>query len=159
MSQKRTNYTPQFKAKVALAAVRQEKTLSQLAAQFKVHPVAVAKWKAKLLEQAADVFVDGRTQKKNNDRNLSETKNGFSESRTQEISAFIAQRYSVLSESHLVDGHHVHRFDSRICVSYGNHRLVQPHDIIVAIIEHDGRRILRGPPRRGVRVVYGKRID
>ena len=85
--------------------------------------------------------------------NISETKNDFSESRTQEISVFIAQRYSVLSESHLVDGHHVHRFDSRICVSYGNHRLVQPHDIIVAIIEHVGRRILRGLPRRGVRVV------
>jgi transposase-like protein len=65
MSKKRTNYTAPFKAKVALAAIRQEKTLSQLAAQFKVHPVAIAKWKARLLEQAADVFVDGRTQKKN----------------------------------------------------------------------------------------------
>ena len=72
MSKKRTNYTPQFKAKVALAAVRQEKTLSQLAAQFKVHPVAIAKWKTRLLEQAADVFTDGRTQKKNNDPTVEE---------------------------------------------------------------------------------------
>jgi transposase-like protein len=65
MAKKRTNYPPQFKAKVALAAVRQEKTLSQLAAQFKVHTTAIAKWKARLLEQAVDVFIDGRTQKKN----------------------------------------------------------------------------------------------
>ena len=72
MSTKRTNYTPQFKAKVALAAVRQEKTLSQLAAQFKVHPVAIAKWKARLLEQAADVFIDGRTQKKDDNPTVEE---------------------------------------------------------------------------------------
>ena len=81
---------------------------------------------------------------------LSETKNDDSQSGTQETPLFIAQRYSVLSESHLVDGHHVHRFGSRICVSYGDHRLVQPHDIIVAFIEHDGRRLLRGLPRRSV---------
>jgi transposase len=67
MSKKRTTHTPMFKAKVALAAVRQDKTLSQLAAQFKVHPTAIAKWKAKLLEQATDVFIDGRTKKKSDD--------------------------------------------------------------------------------------------
>ena len=72
MSKKRTHYTAEFKAKVALAAVRQEKTLSQLAAQFKVHPVAIAKWKARLLEQAADVFVDQRTQKKNDNPSVEE---------------------------------------------------------------------------------------
>ena len=79
-------------------------------------------------------------------RNVSETKNDVAEPRTQEISLFVAQRYSIVPESHLVDGHHVHRFGPRICVSYGNHRLVQPHDIIVAVIEHDGRRLLRGVP-------------
>ena len=67
MVKKRTSYSPQFKAKVALAAVRQEKTLSQLAAQFKIHPVAISKWKAQLLAQAADVFIDGRTKKKADD--------------------------------------------------------------------------------------------
>jgi transposase-like protein len=67
MSKKRTIHTPAFKAKVALAAVRQEKTLSQLAAQFKVHPTAIGKWKAQLLEQASDVFIDKRAKKKNDD--------------------------------------------------------------------------------------------
>ena len=65
-------HTPAFKAKVALAALRQEKTLSQLAAQFKVHPTAIAKWKARLFEQAADVFVDGRTKKKSDDPDIEE---------------------------------------------------------------------------------------
>ena len=72
MPKKRTNYTAEFKAKVALAAVRQEKTLSQLAAQFKVHPVAIAKWKARLLEQAADVFNDGRAKKTSDDPSVEE---------------------------------------------------------------------------------------
>jgi transposase-like protein len=72
MGKKRVQYTAAFKAKVALAAIRQEKTLSQLAAQFKVHPVAIAKWKARLLEQADEVFIDGRTQKKNDDPNVNE---------------------------------------------------------------------------------------
>jgi transposase-like protein len=72
MPKKRTTHTPMFKAKVALAAVRQDKTLSQLAAQFKVHPTAIAKWKARLLEQAADVFIDGRAKKKNDDPNIEE---------------------------------------------------------------------------------------
>ncbi len=67
MVKKRVNYTPQFKAKVALAAHKQEKTLSQLAAQFKVHPTVIAKWKARLLEQSPEIFIDGRTQKKNDD--------------------------------------------------------------------------------------------
>ena len=72
MGKKRKSYSPQFKAKVALAAIRQEKTLSQLSSQFKVHPVAIAKWKSRLLDQAADVFIDGRTQKHNDDPGVEE---------------------------------------------------------------------------------------
>ena len=64
MSKKRITYPASFKAKVALAAIKQEKTISQLAAQFKVHPTVISKWKAQLLENVADVFVDGRTHKK-----------------------------------------------------------------------------------------------
>ena len=72
MGKKRKSYSPSFKAKVALAAIRQEKTLSQLSAQFKVHPVAIARWKAHLLDQAAEVFIDGRTQKPSDDPTVEE---------------------------------------------------------------------------------------
>lgn len=64
MPKKRITHPPTFKAKVALAAVKQEKTLSQLAAQFKVHSTVISKWKAQLLENLPNIFVDGRTQKK-----------------------------------------------------------------------------------------------
>jgi transposase-like protein len=52
----RRNHTPAFKAKVALAAVKGEKTLSELAQQFDVHPNQITAWKAHLVEGAAGVF-------------------------------------------------------------------------------------------------------
>ena len=52
----RRNHTPVFRAKVALAAVKGDKTLSELATQFDVHPTQITQWKAQLLERAASVF-------------------------------------------------------------------------------------------------------
>jgi transposase len=52
----RRNHSPAFKAKVALAALKGEKTLAELAQQFDVHPNQVTQWKAQLLEGAASVF-------------------------------------------------------------------------------------------------------
>ena len=55
----RRNHTAAFKAKVALAAVKGEKTLAQLAQLFDVHPNQITAWKAQLLEGAAEVFGSG----------------------------------------------------------------------------------------------------
>ena len=52
----RRNHTPAFKAKVALAAIKGEKTLAELAQLFDVHPNQITNWKAQLLEGAAGVF-------------------------------------------------------------------------------------------------------
>jgi transposase len=52
----RRNHSPAFKAKVALAAVKGEKTLAELAQQFDVHPNQITQWKAQLLDGATDVF-------------------------------------------------------------------------------------------------------
>ena len=52
----RRNHTAAFKAKVALAAVKGEKTLAELAQQFDVHPNQITQWKAQLFEGAAGVF-------------------------------------------------------------------------------------------------------
>ena len=56
----RRNHTPTFKAKVALAALKGDRTLAQLAEQFDVHPNQITSWKAQLEEGAADVFGPGR---------------------------------------------------------------------------------------------------
>ena len=52
----RRNHAPAFKAKVALAALKGEKTLAELAQQFDVHPNQITQWKAQLLDGAAGVF-------------------------------------------------------------------------------------------------------
>lgn len=52
----RRNHSPVFKAKVALAAIKGEKTLADLAQQFDVHPNQITQWRSKLLEGAAGVF-------------------------------------------------------------------------------------------------------
>ena len=52
----RRNHRPAFKAKVALAAVKGEKTLAELAQQYDVHANLINQWRARLLEGAADVF-------------------------------------------------------------------------------------------------------
>ena len=46
----RRNHTPIFKAKVALAAIKGEKTLAELAQQFDVHPNQITQWRGQLLE-------------------------------------------------------------------------------------------------------------
>ncbi len=55
----RRNHTPAFKAKVALAAIKGDRTLTQLAEQFDVHPNQITSWKAQLEGGAADVFGPG----------------------------------------------------------------------------------------------------
>jgi transposase-like protein len=72
MSKKRISHTPAFKAKVALAAHRQDKTISQLAGQFKVHPTVISRWKAQLLDNVASLFQDGRVKKKSDDTTVDE---------------------------------------------------------------------------------------
>ena len=55
----RRNHTPAFKAKVALAAIKGDRTLAQIAEQFDVHPNQVTSWKTQLEGGAADVFGRG----------------------------------------------------------------------------------------------------
>ncbi len=52
----RRNHTPVFKSKVALAAIKGDKTVAELAQQFDVHPNQITQWKNQLLERAGAVF-------------------------------------------------------------------------------------------------------
>jgi putative transposase len=56
---KRKQYTPAFKAQVALAALKGDKTVNELAGQFGVHPTLIHEWKRHLLAGAEAVFANG----------------------------------------------------------------------------------------------------
>jgi len=69
MKRKRRNHLPAFKAKVALAAIKGDKTLAELAEEFNVHPNQINDWRRQLLDNADTVF--GRAQ---DQRKLDETR-------------------------------------------------------------------------------------
>ncbi len=60
MATTRKHYSPRFKARVAVEAIRGEKTLNQLASQFQVHPIQIGQWRKTALEQMAELFANGR---------------------------------------------------------------------------------------------------
>jgi len=62
MSRKKAKkYSPEFKAKVALEALKEEKSLSELAAQFDLHPNLISKWKRQALEGLVSVFARSKS--------------------------------------------------------------------------------------------------
>ena len=52
----RRKFSPEFKAKVALEAVKNQKTLAELSQHFEVNPVTISKWKTEFLENMSSVF-------------------------------------------------------------------------------------------------------
>ncbi len=61
MKRSRRNHSPVFKAKVALQAIRGDKTLAELAQQHQVHSNQIAAWKQQLLERATELFANGQS--------------------------------------------------------------------------------------------------
>ena len=60
MGRKRVVHNPGLKAKAALAAVRGDQTMSELASAFGVHATQIGMWKQRLVKGAAELFADGR---------------------------------------------------------------------------------------------------
>jgi transposase len=56
MKQKRTKHSPAFKAKVAIEALQERETLSELAKKYEIHPNQITRWKKEFLERAPEVF-------------------------------------------------------------------------------------------------------
>ena len=70
MKRKRRSFSEKFKAKVAIEAIKGIKTISQLAAEYKVHPNQISAWKKQLLLNAEDLFATGKKQKSKTEEEL-----------------------------------------------------------------------------------------
>ena len=60
MSKKRHNHSPDFKAKVALAAIKGDETLNELSQRFGINANLMVKWKKQLLDSSSEVFASGK---------------------------------------------------------------------------------------------------
>ena len=67
MKKKRKQYSPDFKAKVALAALRNDASIAELAIRFEVHPTMINSWKRELVDGAAELFDKAQKTKKQHD--------------------------------------------------------------------------------------------
>jgi transposase-like protein len=70
MSQQRKRYSADFKAKVAIAAIKGQQTVNEIASFYSVHPNQVAKWKKQALESIPEAFSSAKVQTAEKDEEL-----------------------------------------------------------------------------------------
>jgi len=72
MPQHRTRHSAEFKAKVAVAALSESKTLAELTTEYQVHPTQITRWKQELVENASDLFGKGKKKEVNHEAEVAE---------------------------------------------------------------------------------------
>ena len=72
MKNKRRNHSAQFKAKVALAAAKGDKTIAELASEYEVHPNQIAQWKKQLFQLVPELFSLSRRKERQKHDDLTE---------------------------------------------------------------------------------------
>ena len=72
MKDKRRNHSAAFKAKVAMAAAKGDKTIAELASEYEVHPNQIAQWKKQLLESLPEIFNRSRQKDRRRQDELTE---------------------------------------------------------------------------------------
>ncbi len=73
MGRPRKRYSAQMKAKVALEAIKGQKTPNEIAAEYGVHPSQIARWKKQVLDELPQIFSSGRSEQKQSDEALTAT--------------------------------------------------------------------------------------
>ncbi len=69
----RKRYSAEIKAKVALEAIKGQKTTNEIAAEYGVHPSQIAQWKKQALDELPQIFLSGRSEQKQSDEALTNT--------------------------------------------------------------------------------------
>lgn len=69
----RKRYSAELKAKVALEAIKGQKTTNEIAAEYGVHPSQIAQWKKQALDELPQIFSSGRSEQKRSEEALTDT--------------------------------------------------------------------------------------
>ncbi len=72
MKKGRTNHSAEFKAKVALAAIKGDRTIAELTSVFEVHSNQISQWKKQLLESVTEIFSRKRKRQEQNQEELTD---------------------------------------------------------------------------------------
>ena len=70
MKRQRKQYSAELKAKLALEAIKGQRTIQEIGSQYRVHPNLVTNWKRQLLDSAAEIFSNGRAREAQGDEEL-----------------------------------------------------------------------------------------
>ena len=105
--QSRRKFSAVFKAKVALEAIKNEKTMAELGHQFEINPVTISKWKNEFLERMSVIFENGTSKTSQEstpdlDQLYYQTKNGNDPAKSQESFDTKAMRYSFCSQEFFI---------------------------------------------------------
>lgn len=92
MSNKRRKHSAEFKAKVALAAIRNEQTMPELASHFEVHPTMINNWKRSLLDGATEIFNKGQKPRKQDNKKVDELYRQIGQLKVE--NDFLAKKFS-----------------------------------------------------------------
>jgi transposase len=57
---RRRHFSPEFKKKIAIEAIKEQRTINEIAHEHQIHPVQISKWKKELLDGAISIFEDPR---------------------------------------------------------------------------------------------------
>lgn len=78
MAQHRTCHSAEFKAKIALAALSESRTIAQLASEYALDPAEISGWKQELIDNAADLFKEGRARDRSLEAEIAELRHQLS---------------------------------------------------------------------------------
>ena len=118
---KRKQVSVEFKAKVALAAIRGDETVAELASRYQIHPNMIAKWKRMALDNMKATFRRGRSA-------------GAAESGTQGISVFVAGSRDRAGQPGLVRRRHLCAHGPCVRVSGGDHGLTHTARFVAEVL-------------------------